>query len=222
MFVKDADNRYRVRKFITFLAYFAAFLYLTIIFSDRVQLGGIKGDVIDIGVLRTTVMELDQWVNGDLYNGRVVRIANSFVFKEPVFNYSADFPFLWDEIVLPVKYGSDYRLAREILERVASQTVGDYVPHAMSSWREMVEKYMIEDARIDPMVTMVANDNWMEFTLCYVVEFKQRRATKDKLITRILDELEKTNGRVAIASATVHLVETPVMDVRVTEKKGRR
>jgi small-conductance mechanosensitive channel len=60
--------------------------------GDRVQLGGIMGDVIDIGVLRTTLMECGQWVNADLYNGRIVRIANSFVFKEPVFNYSAHFP----------------------------------------------------------------------------------------------------------------------------------
>jgi small-conductance mechanosensitive channel len=59
--------------------------------EDRVQLGGIKGDVMDIGVLRTTIMETGQWVDGDLYNGRIVLIANSYVFKEPVFNYSADF-----------------------------------------------------------------------------------------------------------------------------------
>lgn len=69
--------------------------------GDRVQLGGIKGDVIDIGVIRTTLMETGQWVDGDLYNGRIVRVANSFVFKEPVFNYSGDFPFLWDEIKIP-------------------------------------------------------------------------------------------------------------------------
>ncbi|MEP7219511.1 MAG: mechanosensitive ion channel domain-containing protein, partial [Bacteroidota bacterium] len=75
--------------------------------GDRVQLGGIKGDVIDIGVLRTTVMECGEWVKGDLYTGRVVRIANSFVFKEPVYNYSGDFPFLWDEIIIPVMSGSD-------------------------------------------------------------------------------------------------------------------
>ena len=70
--------------------------------GDRVQLGGIKGDVMDIGVLRTTIMETGQWVDGDLYNGRIVLIANSFVFKEPVFNYSGDFPFLWDEIKIPI------------------------------------------------------------------------------------------------------------------------
>lgn len=52
--------------------------------GDRVQLGGIKGDVIDIGVIRTTVMEIGEWVNGDLYNGRIVRVANSFIFRARV------------------------------------------------------------------------------------------------------------------------------------------
>ncbi|MDH5540763.1 MAG: mechanosensitive ion channel family protein, partial [Rhizobacter sp.] len=89
--------------------------------GDRVQLGGIKGDVIDIGMLRTTIMQIGEWVNGDQYNGRIVRVANSFVFKEPVFNYSGEFPFLWDEIMLPVKYGSDYRQARALLTRVAQE-----------------------------------------------------------------------------------------------------
>jgi small-conductance mechanosensitive channel len=61
--------------------------------GDRVELGGIKGDVIDIGILRTTIMQIGEWVSSDQYNGRIVRVANSFVFKEPVFNYSAEFPF---------------------------------------------------------------------------------------------------------------------------------
>jgi small-conductance mechanosensitive channel len=55
--------------------------------GDPVQLGSIKGDVIDIGVLRTTLMEIGEWVKGDQYNGRIVRVVNSFVFKEPVYNY---------------------------------------------------------------------------------------------------------------------------------------
>ena len=52
--------------------------------GDRVELGGIKGDVMDIGVLRTTIMETGKWVDGDLYNGRIVFVANSFLFTEPV------------------------------------------------------------------------------------------------------------------------------------------
>ncbi len=109
-------------------------------------------------------MECGQWVNADLYNGRIVRIANSFVFKEPVFNYSGDFPFLWDEIMVPIKYGSDYRLARQLLERVAEEVVGDYARSAEAAWRDVALKYMVERTTVQPTVLLIANSNWLEFT----------------------------------------------------------
>ncbi len=183
--------------------------------GDRVQLGGIKGDVIDIGILRTTVMECGNWVDGDLYNGRIVRIANSFVFKEPVFNYSGDFPFLWDEIKVPVRYGSDQRLARSLISDVVGAVVGNYTEVAREAWRAMVQKYRIEDARVDPIVTLVANDNWMEFTARYVVEYKKRRTTKDEIFTALVERVEATGGRVQLASATHEVVQVPPLDVRL-------
>jgi small-conductance mechanosensitive channel len=170
--------------------------------------------VIDIGVLRSTLMEVGQWINGDFYNGRVVKIANSFVFKEPVFNYSGDFPFLWDEITVPVRYGSDYRAAYALLEKVVIEAARDYVNEAKESWKTIVEKFMIEDARVEPMVTLVANDNWMEFTVRYVVDYKVRRTTKDALFRRILEETARTKGKVALASATSELVGVPPITVR--------
>lgn len=189
--------------------------------GDRVQIGGIKGDIIDIGVLRTTLMELGEWVQSDLYTGRIVRVANSFVFKEPVFNYSGDFPFLWDEIKIPVKYGSDRRLARNILEQVVNEIVTDDVISATkAAWQGMVRKYLIENARIEPAVTLMLTDNWMEFTVRYVVDYKKRRLTKDRLFTRILDEFIKTDGQVSIASTTIHLVATPVFDVRIDNSRN--
>ncbi|MGH7183585.1 MAG: mechanosensitive ion channel family protein, partial [Nitrospiraceae bacterium] len=66
-------------------------------------------------------------------------------------------------------------------------------------------------------VFLIANDNWMEFTLRYVVDYKKRRITKDRLFTCILEELDQTNGRVALASATFHLVETPEIKVTLVE-----
>jgi small-conductance mechanosensitive channel len=183
--------------------------------GDRVQLGGIKGDVIDIAILRTTLMEIGEWVKGDQYSGRIVRIANSFVFKEPVFNYSGDFPFLWDEIAVPIKYGSDHLLARQILQDVVDEVIGDYSRRATESWQAMVKKYLVEEASVKPVITLALNDNWMEYTIRYVVDFKKRRGTKDQLFTQLLDEFVKTNGRVAIASTTIQLVELPPLNVNL-------
>lgn len=185
--------------------------------GDRVQLGGIKGDVMDIGVLRTTIMETGQWVDGDLYNGRIVLIANSFVFKEPVFNYSGDFPFLWDEIKIPIQYGSDYEKTRKILEEVGNTVAGKLPDKSRKNWEELQKKFRLENAQTEPMVSIAANDNWVEFTLRYVVSYKKRRATKTALFTEILKAVEATNGLIRFASATFQLVEIP--EIRVSLKK---
>jgi small-conductance mechanosensitive channel len=183
--------------------------------GDRVQLGGIKGDVMDIGVLRTTIMETGQWVDGDLYNGRIVLIANSFVFKEPVFNYSGEFPFLWDEIKIPIMYGSNYEKAKTILEKVGQSIEGNIDNDSKQRWNELQLKYKLEDAQTEPMISLIANDNWVEFTLRYVVIYKKRRATKTDLFTRILKEIEATNGEIKFASATFQMVEPPDFIVKV-------
>lgn len=168
--------------------------------GDRVMLGGIKGDVIDIGALRTTLFELGEWVDGDLYTGRVVRVANSFVFKEPVFNYSADFPFLWDELKVPVRHGSDRAAARQIMLDAAEAITGDYAERVANTWENMTRSYVIEKARVTPMVTMVADENWMTYTVRYVTDFQARRSTKDQLFEHILAAIDETPS-VSIASA---------------------
>ena len=186
--------------------------------GDRIQLGGIKGDVIDIGLVRTTLMELGEWVKSDLYTGRIVRVANSFVFKEPVFNYSGDFPFLWDEITVPVTYASDHRLAREILEKIIHEVIDEYSAYAKQAWKGIVKKYLVEDAMIDPVVTLVCTDNWIEFTVRYITDYKLRRRTKNRIFSLILEEFDATGGRVKIASTTFHLVNAPPLRVRLADR----
>lgn len=183
--------------------------------GDRVQLGGIKRDVMDIGVLRTTIMETGQWVDGDLYNGRIVLIANSYVFKEPVFNYSGEFPFLWDEIKIPVQYGSNYELAKSIILEAGIAVAGELSVQSKEKWKTLQSKYRLEDAQTEPMLSLIANDNWAEYTLRYVVGYKKRRLTKTELFTKILTDIETTKGEVQMASATLHLVEAPDFNINI-------
>jgi small-conductance mechanosensitive channel len=181
--------------------------------GDRVLLGGTVGDIIDIGILRTTLMECGQWVNGDQYTGRIVRISNSYIFKDAVFNYSADFPFLWDEIRLPIRYGSDINFTSSILQKVAELELSDFTEYAKKEWEVMVDKYRIENASVEPTVFIIANDNWVEFSLRYVVDYKKRRSVKDKLFRDIIEQVNNSDGKVQLASATFELVSLPGMNV---------
>ena len=189
--------------------------------GDRVQLGGIKGDVVDIGLLRTTLMEIGEWVSADLYNGRIVRIANSFVFKEPVFNYSGDFPFLWDELMVPLKYGGDWRLAREVLHDVAQEVVGAFGTGASNAWRTDLRSYLVGDTSTDPVVTLKPTDNWIELRLRYVVDYRYRRGTQDRIFTRFLEEVDRSEGRIGFGSQTIQVIEGSRLAVRTLGDEAR-
>lgn len=175
--------------------------------GDRVQLGGIKGDVMDIGVLRTTIMETGEWVDGDLYNGRIVFIANSFVLKEPVFNYSGEFPFLWDELTIPIDYGSNYQLAEKIIADAANSLAEELNIESKENWDKLRLKYRLEEAQTEPIISMKIKDSWVEFTLRYVITFNRRRSMKSNLYARILNKIEETNEEVRFSNNNIYIKE---------------
>ncbi len=186
--------------------------------GDRVQVGGIKGDVIDIGMLRTTLMEIGDWVHGDVYNGRIVRVANSFIFKEPVYNYSGEFSFLWDEFKLPVRFGSDWQLAQQLIEEAVTEHVAEFQEQSQRNWKVLVGKFLIEEARIAPIVTLNVTDNWIEFTARYVVDYRRRRATRDAIMRSLLTAFDAHKEKVEFGSATFELVAAPPVRVQSGDK----
>jgi small-conductance mechanosensitive channel len=179
--------------------------------GDRIQVNETKGDVVDISVMRTTVMETGNWVRGDLYNGRFVQIPNSVVLKGLVFNYSQGFRFVWDEIKVRLTPESDQWYAREMLLRVGKETVSEYLAEAQGAWKQIVENYRVENPLLEPTVTLQANGGALEFALSYIVDYTQRTDVKDRLFTKIVDAVAKSNGRLEWASSSANLVLPPAM-----------
>ncbi|MDX1447355.1 mechanosensitive ion channel family protein, partial [Lishizhenia sp.] len=160
--------------------------------GDRIEINGIKGDVIDIDSIYTTMMEIGQWVSSDNYSGRIVKLSNAFVFKGPVYNYSQDFPFVWDEFNIPIRYGSDIELAKNIVISVAQEQLSEYVNASIADWKKVVDKYYIEDAQVDPTLAISMTDNWIQFNLRYIVNYKKRRYTKHLLHEEINKRIQES------------------------------
>ena len=190
--------------------------------GDRVRVGDVTGDVIDVSVLRTTLFEVGEWIRGDMYNGRVARVANAAVLRKPVYNYSGDFPFLWDEIHVPIRHGSDRAKAREILERAVRETVGDYVPRAQATWRTLMRKYLLAEGDVEPKVHLTADENWLTYTVRYVAEYRGRRAEKDELWRRVLDGIEEAGADVRLAVAAQEITVTDDSEIGVRRGGGDR
>ncbi|XMO87430.1 mechanosensitive ion channel family protein [Algibacter sp. AS12] len=181
--------------------------------GDRIEINGIKGDVIDVDSIYTTMMEIGQWVESDNYSGRIVKLSNAFVFKGPIYNYSQDFPFIWDQFNLPIRYGSDMELAKSIVINIASETLSEYTKASKSQWEAVVNKYYIEDAIVEPTLAIRLTDNWVEFNLRYIVDYKKRRLTRHLLHDEIRKAFEQTNGKVVLASTTIELIKIPEIKI---------
>ncbi|TYB72560.1 mechanosensitive ion channel [Bizionia gelidisalsuginis] len=187
--------------------------------GDRIEINNIKGDVIDVDSMYTTMMEIGGWISGDNYSGRIVKLSNAYVFKGGVYNYSQDFPFIWDELDLPIRYGSDIDLAKAIVIKIASEILSEFTINSKSQWEGIVKKYYIEDAEVQPTLAVSLTDNWIKFNLRYIVDFKKRRSVKHHLSDRIRVEFENSEGKIVLASATIELIKIPELDVKVNIAK---
>jgi len=188
--------------------------------GDRVQIGDTRGDVIDIGLLRTTLMETGNWVSRDLYNGRIVRIPNSTVLKGSVFNYSHGFRFIWDEIKVLLTANSDYKLAREMMLRVAKEAIGEYLLEAQTSWKAISDNYRSANPPLEPTVALVVNNGSLEFTVSYVVDYTKRTAMQDQLFTTIVEEIATSNGRLQWALPVSTVVNRPGTPYAIDERQS--
>lgn len=183
--------------------------------GDRIEINGIKGDVIDIDSIYTTMMEMGEWVSSDNYSGRIVKISNAFVFKGPIKNYSMDFPFVWDELNILVTYGSDVDMAKKIVLDIASELLSEYTESSLAKWKEMVERYYIENATIEPTIAVGLTDNWISLNLRYITDYKLRRVTRHRLFEHVERAISQTEGKVTLASATLQLLEIPEVSINL-------
>jgi len=188
--------------------------YLSIVLShiyrigDRVCIGNVTGDVLDIGIMRTTVMEIGEWVRAEQYTGRIVTIANRAVYSDPVFNYTQHWPYIWDEITIPITYESDWRRAAEIVLSHGQEYSEEFQATAETLLTELMRRYPIEASSVAPSLYVVMTDNWVEMTMRYVVEARRRRPVMAELHRDLLEHFEK-EPEISIASATFEIVGFP-------------
>ncbi len=176
--------------------------------GDRVRVGEGVGDVMDISLMRTTVMEVGEWVKADQYTGRVVTVANRVVWTDPVYNYTHRWGYLWDEITATVTYESDWQRAAEILLEHGQQYTEVLQADAEAKLSKIIERYPLKQTTVEPTIYLAMADSWIEITLRYIVDAQERRKVKGQLHREVLEHFQEEEG-ITIASPTVEMVGFP-------------
>ncbi|NQT46998.1 MAG: mechanosensitive ion channel family protein [Candidatus Omnitrophica bacterium] len=162
--------------------------------GDRIEFGGVKGDVIDIRLFQTSLLEIGNWVVADQSTGRIVHIPNSMIFKSPSFNYTRGFEFIWNEVKIVVTFESDWKKAKAIMVKQAQKEGNRIKEEVDKRIRHMSKHYLIYYEKLTPIVYTNIIENGVELSLRYLTQAKERRHTQDELCQKILDEFENEKG----------------------------
>lgn len=169
--------------------------------GDRIQVEDNVGDVLDIGSINTTIMEIREWVDADQYTGRILHIPNSFALNKTIKNYTRDYSFIWDEARFLLIYGSNWKKAEGIVLNVAGSILGEFENLAQKELRQMGQKYFITTYDVQTKLYMKMEENWIEMRLRYVVAPRKRREISHLLVSNILEALEKEKD-IMVGTAT--------------------
>lgn len=193
--------------------------------GDRITIGGVRGDVVALGLMQTTVMEMGEppgahsgdpqvWVNARQFTGRLVKVTNDKIFDTPVYNYTREFPYLWEEMHFPIGYGADRARAESILLDVTRRHIDPIVEQARPAYDRLREHYFVaERAELAPRVYQRMTDNWVELSLRFLVPVHGVRGLKDAMTRDILPAFEA--AKIQIASTTFELTGLPVVRVEM-------
>jgi small-conductance mechanosensitive channel len=159
--------------------------------GDRVEINNISGDVIDIRLMTTTLMEIRSWVDADQSTGRIMRIPNNWVFQFAVKNFTQGFDYIWNEITLHVTTDSDWNLARDIMTSLAQESSAIVEHQVKSQLKNMAQEYLVYYSTLTPFVYVTIADKGIRLTLRYLCKVRNRRGSEHAIMMRVLEEFAK-------------------------------
>ena len=210
-----AGIAFALQRVITSVAgYFVILRGKTFNVGDRIVMGGVRGDVISLSFMQTKIMEMGEpppvqdaapavWVHSRQFTGRICTVTNDKIFDEPVYNYTHHFPYIWDEIRLPVHYTQDRARAEALLLETARR-------HALTADKidrgrldELDALYGLKHLDVEPQTFWRLTDNWLEITVRFLTPDHGTRAIKDAMSRDILAGLDAAGMSIASSTSEV-------------------
>jgi len=192
-------------------------------------MGGVRGDVIELSFMQTKIMEMGEpppvqspeaavWIHSRQFTGRIVTVTNDKIFDEPVYNFTRNFPYIWEEIRLPVHYGDDGARAEQILIDAGRRHALTGEKIGPEPLQELEKRYNLTAVDVEPTVYWRLTDNWLELAVRFLTPDHGTRQIKDRMSREILEQL--TAAGMSVASSSFEI--TKLAPLAVTLSKSAR
>ena len=174
--------------------------------GDWVEINGIGGEVVEIGLLRTILLETGNWNDAGHPTGRKVSFVNSFAIEGHYFNFTTTGQWLWDELDVLIPAGEDpYFLLNSVLKLVAEQTQAD-ATEAEQEWRRVRHGSVTQSFSAAPAIDVRPTNLGINLVVRYVVHAHDRYEVRTRLYQAIVGLLHgskpaKTGDDIAVVTS---------------------
>ncbi|HYM10385.1 MAG TPA: mechanosensitive ion channel domain-containing protein [Bryobacterales bacterium] len=176
---------------VAFFGWFALMGRNGIRIGDWVEIEGVGGEVVDLGLLRTVLLEMGNWSAKGHPTGRRVAFLNSFAIEGHYFNFSTAGQWLWDELQVSLPPSGDpYQMAQQILQTVERETAAE-AGLAEQDWERVTRQYGIRPFSAKPAVDLRPSAAGLDVIVRYITRAPQRYEVKSRLFQSIVDLLHK-------------------------------
>ncbi len=157
--------------------------------EDRIEIGGDKGDVVNISTLNFEILEIADEINGDQSTGKIIHLPNSLIFTTPLKNYVKAFKYIWTEITVKLPLDADLRESKKVLYKIVNnnQVVKRIPPKMRGQLTSASLDYRIYFNKFDPIIYTKVVDTHIELYIRYLIHPKKARNVEDEIWCSILN-----------------------------------
>ena len=163
--------------------------------EDRIEIKGIKGDVITMHSLGFEMLEIADGNEYEQSTGKIVHIPNSAVFSEPTKNFTKAFKYIWDEIKINIELDSDVEETKSYIYNILKNIeILKEIPEKMENQVDDVTvQYRIYYNKLEPIIYTRIDESHIELSLRYLVHPKKIRIVQNEIYLKVLEEYNKGN-----------------------------
>ncbi len=173
---------------LNFLGWFILLIGRFYVIGDRVEIDGIKGDVVEITAMYTKLRRL---TNKDEPTGSSISIPNHYILSKPIINYSKPSKYVWDEIRVSITYESNIEKAKKVLMESLYEAI-NYEEESKKAIRK--KKIRFEDMKTAPRIRIELMDSSIDLILRYLVEIRKKNEIHVKVLNNIIEKIKKSKN----------------------------
>jgi len=154
--------------------------------GDWVEINGVAGEVVEVGLLKTILLETGSWSDAGHPTGRRVSFVNSFAIEGHFFNFTTSGQWMWDELQVLIPAGQDpYPIIDGIQKLVAKETEAN-AGKAEAEWREATTRYRVQAISAVPGINVVPTAAGIEVHVRYITRANERHDARKRMYEAVV------------------------------------